>query len=188
VSEGVFLETERLVLRDKRDDDLDFTIALFGDPQVMRWIGDGRTYPPVEVEARFGRVLAMEREPGHDRWDAFKILERRADGARVGQAGLLHCEIDGKPDVEIGWWLAPPAWGNGYATEAAVALRDFAFTELRLDHLSVVLYAENRKSVSVAERIGGRYAGEAIYRERSVTRYVVDNPGATTASPGLSER
>jgi len=176
-SGAIFLETARLVLRDKRPDDLDFTVELFADPQVMRWIGDGSTYPRAEVEARFARVLAIENEPGHERWDAFKILERKTDGARIGQAGLLRCEIDGVPEVEIGWWLAASAWGRGYATEAALALRDFAFRELRLDRLSVVLYAENIKSVAVARRIGGVYQGEARYHDRSVTRYgIVPNP------------
>jgi RimJ/RimL family protein N-acetyltransferase len=180
----VFLATPRLVLRDKRTDDLDFTVALFADPEVMRWIGDGSTYPREEVEARFGRVMAIEREPGHDRWDAFKMIERKADGACIGQAGLLRCEIDGSPEIEIGWWLAASAWGCGYATEAALALRDFAFRELRLTRLSVVLYAENARSVAVALRIGGVYQGEARYHDRPVTRYVVQPP----ASPPASQR
>lgn len=175
MSAGVFLETERLVLRDKRPADFDFVASLYADPRVMRFIGDGATLDRGEVEARFFRVLAIEGEPGHERWDAFKIVERKADGAALGQAGLLRCAIDGAPEVEIGWWLAPAAWGRGYATEAALALRDFAFGELRLDHLSVVLHAENAKSVAVAERIGGVRTGPAVYRERSVTRYRVRN-------------
>ncbi|HZW52730.1 MAG TPA: GNAT family N-acetyltransferase [Candidatus Elarobacter sp.] len=175
---GVFLETPRLVLRDKRADDLDVIAALHADPEVMRWIGDGRALPRDEVEARFFRVLEIENEPGHERWDAFKIVERKADGTPLGQAGMLRCEIDGRPEVEIGWWLVPAAWGHGYATEAALALRDFAFRELRLDHLSVVLFPQNARSVAVARRIGGTHAGQALYRERSVTRYVVANPAA----------
>jgi RimJ/RimL family protein N-acetyltransferase len=139
----------------------------------MRWIGDGATMAAAEVEARFARVLALEQAPGHERWDAFKILERKDDGEPIGQAGLLRCEIDGVPEVEIGWWLAPAAWGQGYATEAALALRDYALGPLGLAQLSVVLYAENIKSVAVAERIGAQYAGMAAYRQRSVTRYVV---------------
>ena len=170
------------MLRDKRMDDLDFVTSLYADPLVMRWIGDGRTYDREEVEARFARVMAIENEPGHERWDAFKIIERKADGAPLGQGGMLRCEIDGAPEVEIGWWLAPPAWGHGYATEAALALRDFAFRELRLPHLSVVLYAENRKSVAVAERIGGEHAGPARYRDRTVTRYVVRAPATPPPS------
>ena len=183
VADGVFLETARLVLRDKRADDFDFVASLYADESVMRWIGDGRTLARDEVEARFFRVLTIESEPGHDRWDAFKIVVRKADGARVGQAGLLRCAIDGAPEVEIGWWLAPFAWRRGYATEAALALRDFAFGELRLDRLSIVLQAENARSVSVALRLGGQHAGMALYRDRSVTRYLVRNPGAQPPKP-----
>jgi RimJ/RimL family protein N-acetyltransferase len=183
VDDGVFLETPRLVLRDKRADDFDFIASLYADGEVMRWIGDGRALPREETEARFFRVLNIETEPGHERWDAFKIVVRKSDGVRVGQAGMLRCAIDGAPEIEIGWWLAPFAWGAGYATEAALALRDFAFGELRLDHLSIVLQAENARSVAVARRIGGAYAGEAVYRERSVARYVVANPAAQPPQP-----
>jgi ribosomal-protein-alanine N-acetyltransferase len=183
VADGVFLETPRLVLRDKRADDLDFVASLYADENVMRWIGDGCTLARDEVEARFVRVMAIESEPGHERWDAFKILVRKADGVRVGQVGLLRNAIDGVPDVEIGWWLAPFAWGQGYATEAALALRDFAFGELGLDHLSIVLHAENARSVAVARGIGGVYARQAIYRERSVTLYVVRNAAAQPRHP-----
>ena len=183
MADGVFLETPRLVLHDKRADDLDFVASLYADQDVMRWIGDGRTLPRDETEARFFRVLDIESEPGHERWDAFKILARKSDGVRVGQAGMLRCAIDDVPEIEIGWWLAPFAWGRGYATEAALALRDFAFGELQLDHLSIVLQAENARSVAVARRIGGIFAGEAVYRERSVTRYLVPNPAAQPPQP-----
>ncbi len=183
MTDAIFLETPRLVLRDKRPEDFDFVASLYADEDVMRWIGDGRTLLRDETEARFFRVLAIESEPAHERWDAFKIVVRKADGVRVGQAGILRCAIDGAPDVEIGWWLAPFAWGQGYATEAALALRDFAFGELRLDRLSVVLQAQNARSVAVARRIGGEYAGKAVYRDRSVTRYVVRNPAAQPPQP-----
>jgi RimJ/RimL family protein N-acetyltransferase len=183
VADGVFLETPRLVLRDKRADDFDFVASLNANQDVMRWIGDGLALSRDETEARFFRVLAIESEPGHERWDAFKILVRKADGVPVGQVGLLRNAIDGVPDVEIGWWLAPSAWGQGYATEAALALRDFAFGELGLDHLSIVLHAENVRSVAVARGIGGVCARQAIYRERSVTLYVVRNPAAQPPQP-----
>jgi len=183
MADDVFLETPRLVMRDKTADDFDFVASLYADENVMRWIGDGHTLAGDEVEARFFRALEIQREPGHDRWDSFKIIVRKSDGARVGQAGMLRCAIDGLPEIEIGWWLAPFAWGFGYATEAACALRDFAFAELKLDRLSIVLHAENLRSVAVARRIGGLYAGKAVYRDRSVTRYVVPNPAAQPPQP-----
>jgi RimJ/RimL family protein N-acetyltransferase len=170
---SIFLETERLVLRDREPRDLEFLASLYADPQVMRYIGDGRTYELAEVEARYARVDATIAGGERERWNEFKMVERRDDGAALGHAGLLRCEIDGVPEVEVGWWLAPFSWGYGYATEAALALRDFAFGELGLDRLSVVLQAENARSVAVARRIGGELARPAEYRGQRVTRYVV---------------
>jgi RimJ/RimL family protein N-acetyltransferase len=170
---SLFLETARLVLRDREPRDLEFLASMYADPEVMRYIGDGRTYELDEVEARYARVDATLAEERRERWNEFKILQRKDDGARLGHAGLLRCEIDGEPEVEVGWWLAPFAWGRGYATEAASALRDFAFGELGLDRLSVVLQAENARSVAVARRIGGVLGGAAEYRGQRVTRYFV---------------
>ena len=170
---STFLETARLVLRDKDASDLDFLAGLHADARVMRWIGDGATYPREEIEARLARVLVLEHAPGHERWDNFKILERKDGGAPVGQAGILRCEIDGAPEVEIGWWLTPSAWGHGYATEAAIALRDYAFTVAGIPRLRVVLHAENLRSVAVATRIGAVDPRPATYRNRQVTCYTI---------------
>jgi RimJ/RimL family protein N-acetyltransferase len=146
-------------------------LALYGDPQVMRWIGDGSTYGRREVEARYALIDAAEHD--HARWDNFKIIERKADGERLGQAGLLRCEVDGMPQVEIGWWLAPTAWGHGYATEAATALREYAFEVLLLRRLTVILNAQNAASIKVACRLGAIPAGTAMYRDNRVTRYFI---------------
>jgi RimJ/RimL family protein N-acetyltransferase len=175
---SAFLETARVVLRDREPRDLAFLASLYADPQVMRYIGDGQTYDRGAVKARYARIDATIGAQRREPWDEFKILERKEDGVCVGQAGLLRCQIDGTAEVEVGWWLAPFAWGHGYATEAAQALCAFAFRELRLERLSVVLHAENVKSVAVAVRIGGLHAGTARYRDRSVTRYLVQNPRA----------
>ncbi len=57
MTDAIFLETPRLVLRDKRPEDFDFVASLYADEDVMRWIGDGRTLPRDETEARFFRDL-----------------------------------------------------------------------------------------------------------------------------------
>ena len=168
------LTTARLRLRPQTLDDLPFWIALNADPNVMRYIGDGRPRNAALVEERF-RANLRDREHNLARapWDDFLLVERKADGERLGMAGILRCEIDSEPDVEIGWWLTPSAWGNGYATEAALALRDYAFGVVGLATLSVVLQPENKKSIAVATRIGGEYSGIAKYRGRDVSRYIV---------------
>jgi ribosomal-protein-alanine N-acetyltransferase len=168
-----FLETPRLRLLDRAPDDFEFLVSLYRDPTVMRYIGSGVTFSRDEVESRYAAIDRMQREQAHPRWDAFKIIVRKADEERLGQAGILRCEVDGLPQVEIGWWLAPFAWGHGYATEAASALRDYAFGALRLKRLTVVLNAQNTASVAVARRLGAVPAGTGVYRGQSVTRYVI---------------
>jgi ribosomal-protein-alanine N-acetyltransferase len=181
-----FLETPRLRLLDRAPEDFEFLVSLYRDPEVMRYIGDGVTFSRDEVESRYAAIDRMQREAPHRRWDAFKVIVRKVDDERLGQAGLLRCEIDGMPQVEIGWWLAPFAWGNGYATEAAAALRDYAFGTLRLKRLTVVLNARNAASIAVARRLGGVPASEAMYRGRLVTRYLIHAapPGATGTGRG----
>ena len=168
------LTTARLRLRPRTLDDLPFLVELNADPRVMRYIGDGSTLDAASVEARFranlrDREINLVREP----WDDFLLIERKSDGAKLGMAGIVRCEIDGARDVEIGWWLTPSAWGSGYATEAALAVRDYAFGEVGLSSLSVVLQPENVKSAAVAQRIGGELVGRCEYRGKQVTRYLV---------------
>jgi RimJ/RimL family protein N-acetyltransferase len=64
------------------------------------------------------------------------------------------------PPVTVGWRFAPVAWGRGYATEAARALLDQAFTTMRIERVGCVTNADNHKSVAVAERLGMRRVGE----------------------------
>src|SRR5581483_10879112 len=125
-------ETARLVLRPPRLEDAPAAAELLGNAEVMRFLG-GETVPPQDVPAVVQKWI--------DRWQLNGVgpfvLERREDGRFVGRAGVLvwdtrtwtHCSLaeagdDAQP--EIGWALARAHWGNGYATEAARAVRDWA--------------------------------------------------------------
>ena len=162
------LETERLVLRTPRLEDAPAAAEHLTDPEVMRFIGvDGATVPrPVCVEV-VRKWL--------DRWQANGFgqfaVERREDGRFLGRAGLLVWDRAGwgpstlpeavEPEIELGWTLAREHWGNGFATEAARAIRDWAFGELALERLISIIHPENTASQRVAERLGAR-PGEAI--------------------------
>jgi RimJ/RimL family protein N-acetyltransferase len=95
------------------------------------------------------------------------VVERRADGAFVGRAGLLvwdsrtwtHASLaeagdDAQP--ELGWALVRAHWGNGYATEAASAVRDWARSDRSIDRLISLIAPANTASQHVAERLGAR--------------------------------
>jgi len=156
------IETERLVLRRPRLSDAKALHALYGDPEVMRFIGDGSTLTPAKTKAWIEKALTRWKADGFGHF----VIEK--DRKVIGRAGFLVwdpdewrtgtlAELGEHAAVELGWMLAREHWGNGYATEAAVALRDYGFKELRFERLISLISHGNDASVKVAERIGGRY-------------------------------
>ncbi len=102
------------------------------DPRVTLWIGDGRPWKCERSEQRLDWMLDHWRRHGFGRRSALD----RESGAWLGFVGL-NCitsnavELD-EGDVEIGWWLQPEVWGQGLATEGALAMRDEAYQRLNL--------------------------------------------------------
>jgi RimJ/RimL family protein N-acetyltransferase len=139
------------------------------DPEVTRWIGDG------SVGDRAQAVAAIERADARWAGNGFGPLavERREDGRMVGRVGLLlwdartwrhgtRDELGDETELEIGWALARAYWGNGYATEAALALRDWTLRELAPPRLVSLIHPENVRSQRVAARIGERYERDIV--------------------------
>jgi RimJ/RimL family protein N-acetyltransferase len=151
------IETERLVLRKPRLADAADLAVAYADPEVMRFMGDGSTATPAEVEKGIAQWL--------ERWDSWGMsllsLERREDGRVLGRAGFLRWDPEtwevGGHETELGWLLGREHWGHGYATEAALALRDWAFRDRGLTRLISLINHGNLRSIRVAERIGERY-------------------------------
>jgi RimJ/RimL family protein N-acetyltransferase len=81
----------------------------------------------------------------------------------IGYCGLFAFpDINGRPEIEIGYRLERAAWGNGYATEAACAVRDYAFAILQIPRLIALIDPANVASIRVAEKIGMRYEQEVL--------------------------
>jgi RimJ/RimL family protein N-acetyltransferase len=156
----VQLETERLVLRKPELGDSDAYAELWGDAEVVRFLG-GTTLSPPEVPKAIERMLRQWARHGVG---LFSVL-RKEDGRLVGRVGYLlwdserwvnamHEELDGELELEIGWTLIRKFWNQGYATEAAAACRDHAFDELGRDRVISLIAQENVASIRVAEKIG----------------------------------
>ncbi|NKQ23522.1 GNAT family N-acetyltransferase [Streptomyces galbus] len=143
------LRTDRLVLRRWRDSDLAPWAAMNADPEVREHLGDLLTRE--QSDASVARFRAEFEQRGHGWW----AVEVAATGEFIGFAGLDPVD-DGLPfdGVEIGWRLARPAWGHGYATEAASAVLAFGFDTLRLPEILAVTTATNFRSQAVMRRIG----------------------------------
>jgi RimJ/RimL family protein N-acetyltransferase len=148
------IETQRLVLRRWRDEDLDGFAAMNADPEVMRFIGDGHVQDRAEAADLLDRIRRSWGEHGFGRW----AIERRSDGALAGFCGVGFLKVfpDLADEPEIGWRLPRALWGAGYATEAAIASRDDFFRTTGYDHLISLSNPDNVASERIMEKLGMR--------------------------------
>jgi RimJ/RimL family protein N-acetyltransferase len=168
------IESARLLLRKPRVDDAPGLLEAFADPEAMRYLGDGSTTDLAGAEGAVDRWLG--------RWDAWGIgmfvVERTEDGRVLGRAGFLRWNPEtweiGGSETELGWGLAREHWGRGYATEAALALRDWAFGERRLNRLISLIQHGNVRSARVAEKLGEQLERDVDVRGKATWLYSVE--------------
>ena len=151
----VFLTTERLRLRHPRPEDAETLAAIFVDPEVMTHLGGPRDFG--EMVADMQSEAVAEPNPV-DLWP----LERLEDEQLVGYCGVVPKEVDGMQEHEVIYILARSAWGNGYATEAAAGIIDYAFSTLDLDHVISMIHADNDPSARVALRCGMTHERDTV--------------------------
>jgi RimJ/RimL family protein N-acetyltransferase len=164
------LTTERLRLEPFEDAHLDGLNAMNSDPEVMRYLGP--------VEKREDTLKVIQRVKG--RWIehgfSWWSLIERARGDVVGAGCVQHLRRGGEsPDpacpLEVGWRLRRDRWHQGLATEAAVAMVDFAFRTLGPDFLYAVCSPDNTASASVMKRLGMRYRGIETWYDKELATY-----------------
>jgi RimJ/RimL family protein N-acetyltransferase len=168
------IETERLRLRMPRTEDAPGLLEAFADPEAMRYIGDGSTADLAGSEEAVTRWL--------ERWEAWGIgmfvVERSEDARVLGRAGFLRWDPEtweiGGSETELGWGFAREHWGHGYATEAALALRDWALGERGLTRLISLIQHGNVRSFRVAEKLGERYERDVEVRGRPTRLYSLE--------------
>jgi RimJ/RimL family protein N-acetyltransferase len=148
------LRSNRLLLRMFRESDLDQYAAMCGDPEVMRYLGAGMPMTRAEAWRNMAMILGHWQLRGFGLW----AVEEHKTGLLVGRAGCWQPE--GWPGLEVGWALGRDFWGRGYATEAALAVIDYAFSELGQTHLISLIHPDNGRSIRVALRLGMRREGQ----------------------------
>jgi RimJ/RimL family protein N-acetyltransferase len=155
------IETQRLLLRKPVYEDGLAALDLYGDPVAMEFLGG--VHPRVAADPGFVVGAWLKR------WDAngcgpFSIV-RRMDGRWLGRAGILvwdartwkhaaFADAGEHAQPELGWALAREHWGMGYATEAATAVREWAYEELGVERLISLIAPANVRSQRLAERLG----------------------------------
>lgn len=145
-------QTERLILRDWREDDWTEFWRHTNTPAVMRWLGG--VCDEAKRQAAQDRLLSYQSEFGHTFW----VVEHKEDGAILGFCGLKRCNQQGGPIgmMEIGWRLREDAWGHGYAKEAASASLDLAFERFAADEVIALTVDGNTPSWGLMIRLGMR--------------------------------
>ena len=164
------IETDRLLLRPPGAGDVDAIYRIVSDPEVMRWIGrNGETGTYDDAVERLERHMRAWELDG---FGLFIVVPREL-GVPVGRVGLLvwdpetwangfRAEIGDRGEVELGWTLERAVWGRGYATESAIAIRDWTLREVQPRRLISLIHPANEPSIGVAKRIGERYEHDIV--------------------------
>ncbi|HEV8179462.1 MAG TPA: GNAT family N-acetyltransferase [Gaiellaceae bacterium] len=162
------IQTERLLLRMPVAEDAEAVLELITDPVAMEFIGG--VHPHAGSDPGFVVRRWLER------WDdngcgPFSVV-RREDGRWLGRTGVLVWDVrtwtqttfanaGGHAQPELGWALAREHWGKGYATEAALAVREWAYAERGVGPLVSLIAPANVRSQLLAQRLGAR-PGETV--------------------------
>jgi RimJ/RimL family protein N-acetyltransferase len=153
------LETERLILRSFREEDVDVMAQLFANPDFIRFsLG-------VFTE-RKQTIAFIEKVMGWDRAgipSQFAVVPRRQD-AIIGYCGFFYHPEHGIEDLEIGYRLHPDYWNLGLITEAARAVRDHSFCDRKLSRVISLVHPENVPSRREAEKNGMKAEKEITFR------------------------
>jgi RimJ/RimL family protein N-acetyltransferase len=145
-----------LQLREWRIEDVEAAFRMYGDPEVMRFLGTGEPVADLAAQREWlAERIVRYRGPGWERQAVWAAVER--DTQQV--VGTLMLKLLPPTDdvTEVGWHLARRAWGKGYASEGARAVLRYGFDDLRLERIIAVIKPGNVRSEAVAKRIGMRW-------------------------------
>jgi RimJ/RimL family protein N-acetyltransferase len=150
---------------------VDHAHVYYSNPLVWRYMGAEESRSLDETRERVDDLRDLERDHGFTLW----AVVERSSGAVIGDCGLIPLERLG-PEVELGYRFGPASWGKGYATEAAVAVRDLGFQRFGLERIYVDVSPGNDGSLNVARKLGARLLGPATHRGDPVLRHVLEPP------------
>ncbi|OBK16180.1 GCN5 family acetyltransferase [Mycobacterium asiaticum] len=182
------ISTHRLVLRPWQLDDDVAASAIYGSPDVARWLCPA--LPPIADQTAMRTILGSwigESDATGlplGRW----AITHGASGEVIGGTALLPLP-PGRTDLEIGWQLSPRAWGYGYGAEAGHAVAHQAFENVGISEVFAVVRTGNHRGVATARRVGMEWVGETskyynltlqVYR---LTKADLDLPEPACAGP-----
>jgi len=163
------LRTERLELRPVAPEDLEDYIALFADPEVVRYLGDGEVATPRESAEWLEQAWKRNASEG---WDMRTV--RLRNGTFVGRCGIAIRDLDGAVEHEVAYAFAREHWGHGYATEAATAVRDHALATREVTRLISLVAHGNTASERVATKLGMARERDVEFHGRTCSLFALE--------------
>ena len=149
------IQTPRLSLRLMVRQDLDGLLKIFGDPKVM---ASFHTEPFDRQQMTSWIQRNLDHQDGYG-YGLFSVV-LKSNEVLIGDCGLEHMEIEGEFITELGYDFRSDYWNQGFATEAAIAVRDYAFKHLALPSLISLIRVGNEASKRVSEKIGMQFLDE----------------------------
>lgn len=174
---AIILTTPRLALREFEETEADAAhlVALNDNPNVTRYLGEGRVTVAEALDILRDRLVKQHRAHGVGRW----AVERREDGRFIGWAGLKYeAEIAA---YDLGYRFFERDWGQGYGREAARACLEWADRTLPGRRIIGRAHPDNLGSVRILEGLGGSHVGEE-QEEHGVVKLFVLREGGRCAS------
>jgi RimJ/RimL family protein N-acetyltransferase len=185
-NQSLKINTQRLLLRPWRDEDLPAFADMNQDPRVMEFF-------PAVLDRQQSDSLAMKiRQEMDDQGWGFWAVEMPGKVSFIGFMGLgkVGDDLPFAPGVEIGWRLSRDFWGKGYASEAALAALEIGFLQLKLREIVAFTAEHNLRSRALMSRIGLNYSDEKFehpgvppgHSLRTHVLYRIKNPFSTAAA------
>jgi RimJ/RimL family protein N-acetyltransferase len=165
------LLTDRLFFRPFRETDQDDLAALDGDPEVMRFLGDGRPHDRDQARERLDHLIGHWRQHGFGVWALFA-----RGGGFVGRCGVAYRHHPSA--AELAYALTRASWGKGLATEAVRMALQHAFAVVRLPRVVAFARADNLASRRILEKVGMTLVGPHSYGGFAAVLYQIENPSA----------
>ncbi len=164
------IETERLILRSFNIEDLDAFSTICADPQVMRYIGNGQALDKEAVKQLILLIMSNYEKQGF----GLLAITLKENNKLLGFCGLIQQIVDGESYTELGYRLDRAFWGMGIATEAANAVKEYAFSQLNINYLISIIHVDNLASKRVAEKVGLMFLKQTHFKGNVVDVFYSD--------------
>ena len=169
----IFIETERIVLREILPSDIDGMFELDSDPEVHKYLGNNPVTDRIEVINIINSVRQQYIDYGVGRW---AVVDKKT-GEFIGWAGLKyvteltnnHCNY-----FDLGYRLRKKFWGNGIATESAIESLEYAFKKLKLEEIYAAANCANVESNKILQKIGLNLIETFFYKDIKCNWYKLD--------------